>query len=78
MHLVSHFTPLESPTSFVRLIQTLVFPMKSCQSEPAGKVTVETAGAKGRGQRTRDAMTTWVGFPRKRRLLWKLHKSGPN
>ena len=45
------FHRLESSdlTLFVRFIQTVVFLVKSCKEEPSGKVTVETAGARGWG-----------------------------
>jgi hypothetical protein len=33
---------------------------------------------RGVGLESKDAMTTFFGFPRKHWLLWELHQSGPN
>lgn len=44
-----HHLRFSDVTLFVRFIQIVVFLMKSCKEEPSGKVTVETAGARGWG-----------------------------
>lgn len=73
---VSHFTTLEFQTSLhlCGLFKQWFSLWNHVSRNHLERLLWKRQGLGGQGQRARDAMTTFFGFPRKPGLLWKLHQ----